>query len=355
MNKIDRNIYEDRLKAAFLCRAAGCTLGAPVEGWKTDMMEEHAKKLGTAFPPKDYWKEIPDPGRVRYIIETFGNYTKGKLCRIPCDDDTCYTLLSLFIAEQAENFPDITLDDVAKAWKKYITEAYTAEEAALRNLKNGVPPEKAAEIDNPYDEWIGADIRCDGYGYMNPGNPAEAAKMAETDARISHRNNGVYGSRYFAAAISLGFLLSDVKASLYGALAYIPSDSLLYESLSWALSLWGKVKDYREASALVDERFPDMHPVHTINNACLTVFALSLGQNDAGSVIANAVSMAHDCDCTAATAGSVIGANLGMECLDEKWYKPFNDRIGCFYNGDHEYRISDILKRFEKLAERFIK
>lgn len=354
MNRIKREIYENRLRAAFLCRAAGCTLGAPVEGWSTREMEELASSLGTSFPPTDYWKEIPSPERERYIVETFGSYTKKGLSRIPCDDDIGYTLLSLFIAEEAKDYPDITLSDVASAWQKYITVACTAEDVALKNLQNGVPPEKAAELGNPYSEWIGADIRCDGYGYMNPGNPASAADMAETDALISHRGNGVYGSRFFAAAIASAFLLSDVKSSLYAALAYIPSDCQLFSALSWALGLWGRIGDYKEASALVDEKFPGMNPVHTVNNACLTVFALSLGGRDCGSVISNAVAMAHDCDCTAATAGSIVGAAYGTDCIDAKWYMPFGDSVGSYFNGAPEYFVSDILARFEKKASRFL-
>ncbi len=348
---IDIKTYRDKLKAAFLGRAAGCTLGAPVEGWTLSHMEEYAAKLGIEYPCTGYWPSIPNPDDKRYIIQTFKDYTLPGLAGngIPCDDDIGYTLLSLFIAEEGGG-PDFTLNDVKNAWLKYITECYTAERVALDNLLKGVPAEKAAEIDNPYDELIGADIRCDGYAYMSPGNPAKAAKMAEIDAFISHRNNGIYGSRYFAAVISSAFKTNDVKASLYEGLNYIPADCELASGLKWALEIWDKVGDYRTAAALVDERYPGMHIVHTINNACLTVFGLALGGGDLGKVISNCVAMAHDCDCTAATAGSITGAAYGMGCIDEKWYLPFGDRVNSFFNGPKAYKISDILSRFEAMA-----
>ncbi|HBR31801.1 MAG TPA: ADP-ribosylglycohydrolase family protein, partial [Clostridiales bacterium] len=97
-------------------------------------------------------------------------------------------------------------------------------------------------------------------------------------------------------------------------------------------------------------RYPGMNNVHTINNACLTIFALALGKRDIGKTIANAVAMAHDCDCTAATAGSVAGACYGMDCLDVHWYKPFGDTVGSYFNGKPEYSITDLLGRFEKFA-----
>ena len=179
--------------------------------------------------------------------------------------------------------------------------------------------------------------------------------MAYVDSYISHRGEGVYGAMYFAAAISIAFAVNDVKTALTEALAYIPSDCELYRGLSWAIDLWDGVGDFKNAAKLVDERYPGMHPVHTINNACLTVFALALGGSNIGNVIANAVAMAHDCDCTAATAGSIAGACYGIEALDEHWYKNFGDKVNSFFNGPKSYSISELLADFENFASQMPK
>ncbi|MDR2686535.1 MAG: ADP-ribosylglycohydrolase family protein [Oscillospiraceae bacterium] len=341
--------YRDKLAGAFYARAAGCTLGAPVEGWTSGRMREYAARLGIDFPLTDYWPGTPTPEAVRYG-EPMEKYLKGRITRVPCDDDIGYTLLSLFIAEESPNGRDFTTKDVADSWLKHLPMACTAEEAALRNLKNGVPWDKAAEIDNPYDEWIGADIRCDGYAWMNPGDPAMAADMAQRDAWISHRGNGVYGARYFAAAIADAFASSDIRKSLLRGLDFIPGDCELTKGLRWAVGLWEGVGDYQNAIRLVDGRYPGMHPVHTINNACLTVFALALGGEDIGKIIASAVAMAHDCDCTAATAGSIAGAAYGLRRLDPRWYECFNGRVGSYFHGEKEHSVGDILARFERMA-----
>lgn len=197
--------YRDRLRAALLARLAGCTLGAPVEGWSIEQMEKYAAELKLPFPLENYWTATPIPDEPRYLYDTFKSYTLPHLNAVPCDDDVGYTLLSLFIAEESGKGRAFTLEDVAQAWLKYITLAYTAEDAALKNLQAGVDIYEAAEKDNPYTDLIGADIRCDGYGYMAPGNPELAARMAYTDAYISHRNEGIYGSMYFAAVLAIGF------------------------------------------------------------------------------------------------------------------------------------------------------
>jgi len=341
--------YRDKLAGAFFARAAGCTLGAPVEGWPCEKMRDYAARLGIAFPLRDYWPGTPTPDMVRYG-DPIAGYLKGGITRVPCDDDIGYTLLSLFILEESPNGRDFTTQDVADSWLRHLPYACTAEDVALRNLKNGVSWDKAAEIDNPYDEWIGADIRCDGYGYINPGNPALAAGMARRDAWISHRGEGVYGAQYFAAVIADAFVTGDIKKSLVRGLDFVPEDCALAKGLRWAIALWDGVGDYQNAIRLVDGRYPGMHMVHTINNACLTVFALALGGQDIGKIIANAVAMAHDCDCTAATAGSVAGAAYGLGRLEPRWYECFNDRVGSYFLGEKEHRISDILARYEKFA-----
>ena len=155
---------------------------------------------------------------------------------------------------------------------------------------------------------------------------------------------------YFAAVLAIGFATGDVYRSLCDGLLYIPENCELAAGLRWALDLYGKVRDYRHAAALVDERYPGMHSVHTINNACLTVFGLSLGENDCGRAFSECVAMAHDNDCTAATAGSIAGACLGTAALEEKWFRPFGGRIRSYFNGPREYEIEDILKRYEKIA-----
>ncbi|MEG2118190.1 MAG: ADP-ribosylglycohydrolase family protein [Clostridia bacterium] len=350
LHKIDKKTYRDRLAGAFYGRVCGCTLGAPVEGWDLEKIDAYAKELTLEQPLTNYWTDIPNPNDVRYINQTFKDYLRQNIVAVPCDDDVGYTLLSLFIVEEARG-RNFTLKNVASTWKKYITESYTAEFVALENLKKGIPPENAAEIDNPYDELIGADIRCDGYAYMAPCEPERAAKMAFVDAYISHRKNGIYGSMYFAAVISAAFSLSDTKAALEEGLKYIPCDCELYAGLRWALTIWNRVGSFRNAAKLVDERYPGMDNVHTINNACLTVFALALGGKDIAKCFANAVAMAHDADCTAATAGSIAGACYGLSALDERWYKPFNNTVNSYFNGPSSYKIDNLLYRYERIAK----
>ena len=75
---------------------------------------------------------------------------------------------------------DFTTAELGEAWVKYLPFAFTAEGIALDNLRKGVPAMQAAEVDNPFLNWIGADIRSDPWAYAAPGWPEKAAEIASS-------------------------------------------------------------------------------------------------------------------------------------------------------------------------------
>jgi ADP-ribosylglycohydrolase len=346
---VDRHTYGDRLEGALLGRMAGCTLGAPVEFWKIDRMKALAEENGDAFPPTDYWSYVPSPKQKRYGMSRREEYTRGGLAGVPVDDDIAYTLLGLLIAEG--HGPQFTIDDVGKAWLKYLPYACTAERVALINLKKGLPADKVGERNNPYCEWIGADIRADPWGYMAPGWPERAAAMAHTDACISHRRQGIYGEMFFAAAIAAAFTTDDPVEALRIGLTEIPRDCALTKAVRWALRISPEIKDYKQARAAMDAKFKGMHDVHTINNACLTIWGITIGGKDFTRVIGETVAMGLDNDCTAATAGSIVGAVVGKKGIPEHWYASFDNTIHSYLIGKRRFSISGVLRRFEKQAK----
>ncbi len=345
---LNRSVYRDRLAGAFLGRMAGCTLGAPVEFWPIPKMEALAAENADAFPPTDYWRCVPEPKVKRYSMSLREEYTRGKMRGVPVDDDTIYTLLGLLIAE--DYGPGFSTEDVGAAWVKYLPYACTAEDVALKNLKKGIPARQAGARDNPYCEWIGADIRADPWGYMAPGWPERAAAMAYRDAFLSHRRQGIYGAMFFAAAVAAAFAAEDPVDALRIGLTEIPADCALHKAICWALRVAPEIRNYKQAREAMEQRFKGMHPVHTINNACLTVWGITIGKTDFTRVIGETVAMGMDNDCTAATAGSIVGAVIGKRRIPAKWYKKFDNTIHSYLSGHKRFSISDILHRVEVQA-----
>jgi ADP-ribosylglycohydrolase len=241
---------------------------------------------------------------------------------------------------------------VGRSWVKYLPYACTAEDVALKNLKKGIPAVQAGSRNNPYCEWIGADIRADPWGYMAPGWPERAAEMAYRDAYLSHRRQGIYGEMFFAASVAAAFAVDDPVEALRIGLTEIPRDCALQKAVQWALRIAPEIKNHRQARAAMDKKFKGMHAVHTINNACLTVWGITIGKTDFTRAIGETVAMGMDNDCTAATAGSIVGAVVGKKGIPSKWYKGFGDTIRSYLIGKKRFSIQDVLRRFEKQAQR---
>ena len=345
--ELPETTYRDRLAGAWLGRCAGNVLGSIVELWAPDKMEAWAAYLGEDFPPVDYWKEAERPFEYKYETSRRDAFTPSKMDGVPTDDDLIYTQVGLLILE--DYGIDFNTDDVGAAWLKYLPVSPAS--PVLGNLQAGVPPVEAAAVDNPTMFWIIGDIACDPWGYAAPGYPEKAAEFAWRGARVSSRRNGIYGAMYFSAAISAAFALGDPLAALEAGLSEIPADCVLAREVRWALDAADGIKDYRDARAAADQRYAGMHPVHTINNAALTIWGLTIGGDDFSKVIGETVAMGLDNDCTAATAGSIFGAAYGQDSIPAHWTRNFNNKAHSFIHGIESFAIDDMINRFTAQAQ----
>ncbi len=341
--------FQARLEGAWLGRCAGCTLGSIVEGWTVERMQNWAAYLGDPFPLVDYWSQAEQPHLPRLQASVRHDYTPAKMDGVPSDDDLNYTILGLLILE--DYGADFTIEDVGAAWMKYLPFAFTAEGIALENLHHGVPAQEAGGLNNPCQNYIGADIRSDPWGYVAPGWPEKAAELAYRDAYISHRRNGIYSAMYFSAVIAAAFAVDNPVDALEIGLEEIPADCIAARELRWALEMAPSVTDYKDAAALVAERYPGLWKSHSLQNNALTVWGLTVGGDDFTKVIGETVSMGQDNDCTAATAGSIFGAVYGRDAIPPHWTRNFNNKHHCYINDQPLFAIDDTISRFIAQAE----
>jgi len=344
---MDKILYKKKLAGAIIGRFAGCALGAPVELMSLQDLFQFATSLqDNNFPPTHYFLKAPHPDEKRYLIGKGRDFTQTEMSFLSTDDDIAYTLLALMMLE--EHRGQLTTSNVATYWLRYLPLecTYTAERTTLQNLRDGIAPEFAALRNNDELEFIGAAIRIDAYGYINPGNPKQASELAYQDAYLSHREAGIYSACYFAALIALAFTTTDIDQAMEEAIDYIPKGSRFYGEISWALKMRETVTDYNIANEMVTSRYPNMSVVHAINNACLCIWGIHIGRNNYEKGISETVAMAYDNDCTAATVGSVLGAYLGIDHISKKWYEPWNNRILSYLKGIPEFKLDDVIERF---------
>ena len=126
------------------------------------------------------------------------------------------------------------------------------------------------------------------------------------------------------------------------AMDYIPSHSRLHKALEWAFSLEGQIKDFKQARALIDAKFPGMDSVHTINNMCVIAFASMLGKKSYTDAVSTCIAMGLDNDCTGASIGSMFGAYYGLSSIEDKWYKCFNNTVHTYINGEHVIPLDSV-------------
>ncbi|MBI3947101.1 MAG: ADP-ribosylglycohydrolase family protein [Armatimonadetes bacterium] len=341
----------DRIYGAWLGRAAGCLLGRPVEKWPKKRIEETLRYCN-AWPLDDYFPPVPPNDRGLGYWQGNLSCLRGNITQMVRDDDMDYPILGLHLLE--ENGPKFISADVAGQWLSHLPfhMVYTAERVAYRNLVNGIPAPLSGRHHNPYREWIGAQIRADMWGWVNPGEPERAAAMAYRDAEVSHVKNGTYGEMFFAALLAAAFVVDDIEELIVVGLSEIPEECRLAEAVRDTLSWSKESEDWEETFRRIEGKYGHYHGTHTINNAALVLMGLLHGKKDLGRTIGIAVMGGWDTDCNGATAGSVVGTLLGAEALPEAWVKPLNDRIASAVVGFGDMRISELAERTCRQVER---
>ncbi len=354
---VDEETLGKKLYGAWVGRVCGCLLGKPIEGIRTNELVPLLKETGN-YPMKRYIlnSDITDEVASRYGFPLRNRcYPDNLNGYVPFDDDTNYMVLAKVLVDKYGL--DFTPWDVSRVWLDYQKKnAYcTAERVAFINFINGYNPPDSAVYKNPYREWIGAQIRGDYFGYINPGNPELAAEMAWRDASISHVKNGIYGEMFASAMIAAAAVTDDIYEIIEAGLAQIPESSRLTESIRKILALKAQGKSPEEIFAYIHEKWDEYTShgwCHTISNAMIVVAALICGEGDYSKSICLAVQTGFDTDCNGATVGSILGMRGGIDSIEKRWYEPICDRLETTIFGIGTVSISEMAEATLRVALR---
>lgn len=346
----DESKLFDKIYGAWVGRIAGCFLGKATEGIKSDELCDFLKRTDN-YPLHRYIRysdctEENVRGMKHNLL--YESAFPDKVNYMPYDDDTNYMVLAMILVEKYGK--DFTPDNVADIWLKYQPkDAYcTAERRAFINFVSGIRPPYSAIYKNPYREWIGAQIRGDFFGYINPKNPEKAAEMGFRDASISHVKNGIYGEMFACAMISSAFSCESVEDVILAGLAEIPSTSRLYESVMKVLDMYKSDKTCEEVFNYIHsvwDEYSSHHWCHTISNAMIVASSLLYGNGDFGKSICLAVQTGFDTDCNGATVGSILGVMGGESSIPNEWKEPLCDTLETTIFGYERVKISDCAKK----------
>ena len=352
--RLTAKVLADRIHAAWLGRCAGCLLGKPVEGVLTPELWSFLKTTGQ-WPMRDYLRlQVPPRLRTRFptIAPRAADYEGTGM---PIDDDLNYTTIGMLIIQK--HGADFAPADVVAFWHANIPLGitFTAERVTYRNTLLGITPPASASWRNPYREWIGAQIRADGWAYVTVGQPERAAEFAWRDACVSHVKNGIYGEMCMAAMIAAAPYAPTLIDLIRVGLSEIPRRSRLAADLLRVIDWHREGLSYDEVVAQFHAHYDENTPhgwCHTNANAVICAIGLLWGDEDFGDSICKAVQPGLDTDCNGATVGSILGMRLGTKGLASQWTDRLADTLHTSLPGHGQVAISRMAETTFKLFKK---
>ncbi len=328
--------YPERVYAGVLGKIIGVYLGRPIEGWTADRI---SRELGEI----DYYVNGRlDPAT--YDTEL-----------VVADDDISGT----FIFPRAlgdpgsqsgagsRHPPRLTSEQIGNAWLNHIVEGRTmlwwggigtaTEHTAYWRLKNGIaaPRSGSAGLNGPVlAEQIGGQIFIDGWALASPGDPQQAAWLAERAARVSHDGVAVDAARLIAAMEAQAFVETDIDRLLdTGLRCVLPASALrrmIGDIREWHAAAAGE--DWRSARRRVAAQYGyDRYggACHVMPNHALIILALLYGSGDFQRSLSIVCGSGWDTDCNAGNLGCLLGIRGGLAAIDAgpDWRGPVADRM----------------------------
>lgn len=304
--------FREQMKGSWLSQMIGGAMGTMVEGYTSE-------NLYKAFGEVNGYLREPN---------TF-------------NDDITYELA--FLDAFRTSGYSVTSKEIGLAWVGLVPCGWSAEEFALRNMKSGIMPPESGTFNNPFNEWIGAQMKGGVCGMVAPGNPRLAAKLAWADAEVAHANNGILGEVFNAVMTSLAFVESDIKAVVKNAIDMIPEDSEYFSVVSFAYDCCLKYEDWHQALKDCEQRYIRYNWIHAYPNACCEVIALMYGDGDYEKTLHIITMCGIDVDCNAGMIMPLLAIQQGMDIIPKHLLHPAFSELVTYMRGYEKISLDELV------------
>ena len=183
---------------------------------------------------------------------------------------------------------------------------------------------------NLHADDIDFQIEADYIGFMCPGMPLTAAKIADKIGRIMNYGDGVYGGIFVAALYSEAFFESDISKIINKALLSIPTESDYSKIIKDVIKLHQQYPaDWQSSWQELEEKWGDVDICgagSTFNidaklNGAYIVMGLLYGDGDPVKTLEISTRCGQDSDCNPSNALAVLGVINGFTGLPEYMQK----------------------------------
>ncbi len=236
------------------------------------------------------------------------------------DDDTSFEYVFLHMME-VYGVDTITYEDMPDEWIYHFQDyLWVGNLSALELMKKGVkPPETGKKGINPDAEAIDAQIECEIFGMITPGMLGNCYGRTKWWAEVIGDGAVVYNSAFYAMLCSDAFFTDDIHASLANVRAYFADGSETAQIYDAVKAEYDSNKtDWKAARQNLYKKYYNGDTLDNKINFAMTLLALMYGENDYMKTVGIAVLAGFDNDCNAATAGTIMGIQVGLNGLPEE-------------------------------------
>lgn len=288
----------DKIAGGWAGKMIGVSYGAPTE----------FKAQGKPYDENLLW----EPGMVNNALQ----------------QDDIYVQISFMMAMDKYGV-DAPAEKLAESFATAGYPLWHANAQGRKNFFDGIMPPLSGNPEyNVHADDIDFQIEADYIGFMNPGMPRTALKMAEKAGHIMNYGDGVYGGVFVAALYSEAFFETDIAKVVNRALLSLPAKSEYAQCIRDVAKLHAKYPgDWREAWKRLEAKWGscdicgvnDPFNIDAKMNGAYIVMGLLYGGGDFGKTMEVAVRCGQDSDCNPSNAAAVIGVMKGFSAIPKVW------------------------------------
>ena len=303
MKKLQYSEYLDRVNACWTGKSLGGIIGAPYECHK------HFKPASV----EQLWPKVLYP-----------------------NDDL--DIQVVYLEALQEKGLEITSFELAEYWMKHCFYVCCEYGIFADNFEHKIYPPYSGIWNNDWYQFsMGCPIRSEIWGILCAGNPALAAEYAAKDGCLDHGKESIEIEQFWSAAAAMAFFESDLETLLEKSLEFVPAGSLADRICRSTKTICASEKDVFRAWKKVIRQWGHRNATAAQTNFALTLMALFLGENDFRKTMQVCVQSGWDADCTAATAGALLGLIRGTSVLPAEWCEKMGKTLVCACEIPHQF------------------
>jgi hypothetical protein len=235
------------------------------------------------------------------------------------DDDNDFELTHLYFMDK-ENTLKLPYTRIVEIWKANMnTGIWVANKNARDLMDKGIIPPATGSVENnkaaSYN--LSGQFCTEAYGMISPGMPKTASDIGIYYAHIAVSGEPIQAAQYWTTLISLNSISKDpIEKVINEALEAVDPNSAMAEVAKDAINAWhNNPEDWKSARQviymkwIVDRKW---NGNSTPSNGAMVILALLYGNGDFYKTLQYAMALGLDADCNAATAGAIVGVNIGF-------------------------------------------